>query len=167
MKYKRLAKKLGVKEGKPGDLIKRMHSLKGMPKAKKHKGFNAQGVMTPALGTATKNIGGALARAGSALRGNVMGPTRRPAVTSQPMAQARPAGLAMPKPNLANAVSGMKFKKSKKHKFGTGKGLAKAFEKKHKKVNDHDEDDYKKHKEIDFKKHKTCMKKHKHSSACE
>ena len=87
MKYKRLAKKLGVKEMKPGALLAKAHTLKGMPKMKKHK-------------------------------------------------------------------------------FGTGKALAQPFEKKHKKVNDHDEDDYKKHKEIDFKKHKS-MKKHKHSSACE
>lgn len=37
MKYKRLAKKLGVKEAKPGALISKMHSLKGMPKRKHHK----------------------------------------------------------------------------------------------------------------------------------
>lgn len=37
MKYTRLAKKLGVKSDKPGSLISRMHSLKGMPKSKKHK----------------------------------------------------------------------------------------------------------------------------------
>lgn len=37
MKYKRLAKKLGSKSDKPGSLIDRMHSLKGMPKKKHHK----------------------------------------------------------------------------------------------------------------------------------
>lgn len=37
MKFKRLAKKLGAKSDKPGSLIDRMHSLKGMPKKKHHK----------------------------------------------------------------------------------------------------------------------------------
>ena len=93
MKYKRLAKKLGVKEMKPGALLAKAHTLKGMPKMKKHK-------------------------------------------------------------------------------FGTGKALAQPFEKKHKsfatwaKEEEKEPEHKKKHKEIDFKKHK-CMKKHKHSSACE
>jgi hypothetical protein len=85
MKYKRLASKLGVKKFEPGALISKMHSIKGMPKAKKHK--------------------------------------------------------SSPEPDF------------KKHKFGTEKGLAKPFEKKHK--------------EVDFKKHKACMKKHKHDKSCE
>ena len=99
MKYKRLAKKLGVKEMKPGALLAKAHTLKGMPKMKKHK-------------------------------------------------------------------------------FGTGKGLKKPTFKKHKSESfsqwakeEEGEKEHggknKKHKEIDFKKHKTCMKKHKHSSACE
>ena len=168
MKYKRLATKLGVKKLEPGALISKMHDLKGMPKHRKHKGFNAQGVMTPALGKAPSG-GLNFAKIGNALR--------RPAVTSQPMAQQRPVGLAMPKPNLANAVSGMKFKKSKKHKFGTAKGLKKPTFKKHKSESfsqwakeEEGEKEHggknKKHKEVDFKKHKACMKKHKHDKSC-
>jgi hypothetical protein len=156
MKYKRLASKLGVKKFEPGALISKMHDLKGMPK-KKHKQISWS--TQPA-------------------QSNVMGPARRPAVTSQPMAQQRPVGLAMPKLNLANAVSGMKFKKSKKHKFGTEKGLAKPFAKKHKSESfsqwakeEEGEKEHggknKKHKEVDFKKHKACMKKHKHDKSCE
>jgi hypothetical protein len=45
MKYKRLAKKLGVKDGKPGSLIAKMHSLKGMPK--KHKFGTGKGLAQP------------------------------------------------------------------------------------------------------------------------
>lgn len=37
MKYKRLAKQLGVKKREPGALIARMHELKGMPKQRKPK----------------------------------------------------------------------------------------------------------------------------------
>jgi hypothetical protein len=77
-------------------------------------------------------------------------------------------------------LKGMPKTKAKKHKFGTENGLTKPFAKKHKKVNDHDEDDFKKHKEVSksldkknfdgeksFKKHKACMKKHKHDKSCE
>ncbi len=40
MRIKRLAHKLGVKYKAPGDLLKRMHELKGMPKKKHHKGYS-------------------------------------------------------------------------------------------------------------------------------
>jgi hypothetical protein len=140
-----------------------------MPKHRKHKGFNAQGVMTPALGKAPSG-GLNFAKIGNALRRPAVTSQpmaqQRPTVTSQPMAQQRPAGLAMPK-----------FKKSKKHKFGTAKGLKKPTFKKHKSESfsqwakeEEGEKEHggknKKHKEVDFKKHKACMKKHKHDKSC-
>lgn len=73
VKFKRLAKKLGAKSDKPGSLLDRMHSLKGMPKKKHHKSHH---LMMP-----------------SAPQVNRLGAVQK---TSQP-APTRNLGLRMPK----------------------------------------------------------------------
>jgi hypothetical protein len=150
MKYKRLASKLGVKKFEPGALISKMHSIKGMPK-KKHKSVPVYGRGT------TGNVGG-----------TTYNPQTIASTGSGKVLQGGTGGARSGFNLQGNYMGGEKFKKSKKHKFGTDKGLKKPFAKKHKKVNDNDEDDkFKKHKEVDFKKHKACMKKHKHDKSCE
>lgn len=101
MKYKRLAKKLGVKDGKPGDLLNRMHSLKGMPK-KHHKNWIANAIKKP--GALHRQLG---VKAGSKIP------------KSKLNAAVKKGGLEGKRANLAKTLAGFHHKEPdfKKHKM--------------------------------------------------